>query len=215
MTQHGTDSSRLLEAIDVAQAHANDEFGPGAPVSMDGVIWLSAHLAALDHAIHPAIARALPAAHEALAKQRRSAGRLQTMLRDVERRHACDALASHAPWESSRAELMKQLIAHAKAEREMVQALVLTIGPQAGDDLLDRYTHALAHGPTRPHPYGPHRGLLGRFAYRLDALRDHVLDTMDGRINPMPRILVQHKTPGRWGRYLLGVNDPQDLDRSA
>jgi hypothetical protein len=212
MVERSTHSSRLVDAIEGAHAHALADFAPGQQASMASVVWLSAHLAALDHAIHPAMQRALPAARDAMAEQRKLAGRLQTRLREIERREAGDSL-SHSPLESTRRQLGELLQTYGEVEREMVAALSAEIGPDASQEVLDRYNHALTHGPTRPHPYGPHRGLLGRLAYRVDALRDHVLDTMDGRTNPMPKTPALHKTPGRWGKYLLGATDSQEVDR--
>jgi hypothetical protein len=65
----------------------------------------------------------------------------------------------------------------------------------------------LEHAPTRPHPHTPHRGVLGAAAFRVDAWRDRVLDTMDGRHVPAPRAPRQSVAPGRWGNYLLGEMD--------
>ena len=66
------------------------------------------------------------------------------------------------------------------------------------------YAKALAGAPTRPHPHAPHRGPLGRLAFRVDAWRDHAMDVMDGRHAPVPRRMRTVREPGRWARYLLG-----------
>jgi hypothetical protein len=72
------------------------------------------------------------------------------------------------------------------------------------------YERALTHAPTRPHPHLSRGGLL----FRLDALRDSVLDMMDGRHVPVPRQPRRRRLiPGRWGAYFLG--QPQDEHRDA
>ena len=66
--------------------------------------------------------------------------------------------------------------------------------------------------PTRPHPHLPHRGITGAIAFRVDAVRDRVLDTMDSRHVPLPRAPHESRTPGRWGSYLLGQMQREDAD---
>jgi hypothetical protein len=50
----------------------------------------------------------------------------------------------------------------------------------------------------------PHRGLLGAVAFKVDAMRDNVMDTMDGRHVPAPRTQRRPIKSGRWGNYVLG-----------
>jgi hypothetical protein len=46
--------------------------------------------------------------------------------------------------------------------------------------------------------------LLGALAFRVDAMRDKLMDTMDGRHVPAPRTSRESTRPGRWGSYVLG-----------
>jgi hypothetical protein len=48
--------------------------------------------------------------------------------------------------------------------------------------------------------------------FRLDGLRDRILDVMDGRRVPVPRLAKRHITPGRWGSYFLGQPHEQSAE---
>ena len=78
--------------------------------------------------------------------------------------------------------------------------------------LADGYLEAFVKAPTRPHPHLPHHGVAGGIAFRVDAVRDHLLDTMDGRHVPLPRQAREPRTSGRWSSYLLGQMQPPERD---
>jgi hypothetical protein len=194
------------EAYDRARA----DLDAPASRSLNGVVWLSAHLAALDHALHPVIQRAVPGTAEALQRQHVLARRLHQLLRSVERERSGGASIAGMPWPQLRGTILASLTDHAAAERELVRRLAEALSPDDVQDVLDRYAHAMAHGPTRPHPHMPATGVLGGIAYRLEAMRDHILDTLDSRPT-FPRPQIQRPAPGRWGQYVLGHGDfPRD-----
>jgi len=118
--------------------------------------------------------------------------------------HAGDSLAAQLDENRLDTLLRRTLDAHSRAEHDLVSGLVERMDAGDVEDLMASYDEALRQAPTRPHPHTPHRGLLGAVAFRVDALRDRLMDTMDGRHVPSPRKLRRSIRPGRWGNYILG-----------
>ena len=191
----------FLDTLADAHQHALEALADEQP--LDTVVWLSAHLAACQHTVHRAAGR-LPAAGRALAALRNADLELERVLRRVEQHHAGDSLAAQLNEERLDAVLRRALDAHDAAERDLVEGLMERLGDRDAEALMASYDEALQHAPTRPHPHTPHRGLLGALAFRVDAVRDKVMDTMDGRHVPAPRKPRRAIRPGRWGNYVLG-----------
>jgi hypothetical protein len=210
MATKANSTDRLLAAIDDAYDRAATCFLQDSPSSLRGVIWLSAHLAAMERAIETGPLRRVPEAQDQLKTQRQLGLRLQALLRNLERQRAGDALAPHAAWPNEREALLDQLGRHATGERTLIRLLVTTLNDEAIDKLLKDYSHAFERGPTRPHPYGPHGGRLGNAMFRLSAARDHVLDVLDSRTSPIPRKRADRPPLGRWAQYFLGTTDNVD-----
>ena len=201
----GTLRAALSQAFDQAEQFLSSNEGP----PLDAVVWLSAHIAAFERAIYPAIKKALPDGGELIAVDRAAAGRLAKALRIMERRHSGDVLASGLSSERL-AERIADLVRVQRTEQSLIiSRLEQTLDGPATKALVEEYAAALSHAPTRPHPHLSRGGLM----FRIDALRDRILDTMDGRHVPIPRLSRRRITPGRWGHYLLG--HPQDDNRNA
>lgn len=171
--------------------------------TMDAVVWLSAHLSAMEHVVYPAMTASLTDQTE-LARQRALTRRLYSRLRLLERRCAGDGQIAGRRVEDLRDRLLATMDTNAALEHALLDRLRGTLGDEATASLATRYDDALRRGPTRPHPHGPHRGRLGRLTYTLDALRDHVLDVLDSRDLPLPQSVLSPREVGLWGRYLLG-----------
>jgi hypothetical protein len=196
----GTDHP-FLGTLSDAHQHALDALEANQP--LDAVVWLSAHLAACQRTVHRAAAH-LPAAARALQAQRSVDFELEHALRRAEQHHAGDSLAAQLNEDRLDAVLRRALDAHSDAERVLVAGLIERIDAHDVDELVASYDHALRHAPTRPHPHMPHRGVLGAVAFKVDAIRDKVMDTMDGRHVPAPRKERRPARTGRWGSYVLG-----------
>jgi CHAD domain-containing protein len=192
---------RLVELLADAHQHALDALDAGN--AMDAVVWLSAHVAACQHTVHRSAAH-MPDATRALGALRAADVELEHMLRRAEQHHAGDVLAAQLDEDRLDHVLRHALERHARAERTLVEGLVERLDDGDVDQLMASYDDALRHAPTRPHPHTPHRGLLGALAFRVDAIRDKVMDTMDGRHVPAPRVSREPTRPGRWGSYVLG-----------
>lgn len=145
---------------------------------------VSAHLAAMHHIVHPLAARRLDDGAVAVEELRRSAHALTVALRLLERRVSGDTRLARVPTGRLTATAALGLRVHARAEGRLVARLLATLDGEDCAALVRRYRLALEHGPTRPHPYTPIRGRLGRLAFRWDAVVDHVRDALDSRPEP-------------------------------
>jgi hypothetical protein len=203
MTAEPIDAPRsiLEETLDDAHWQAHTAlFVTDSP--MEAVVWLSAHVAAVVKTIEPAAARLADEA--VIARHHDALHRLQHVLRVAERLHSGDALASGLDPARLRDALAHALRQHEQAESALIQAIERVLPEDQASQLVASYCDALEHAPTRPHPHAPHHGVLGAIAFRVDALRDRVMDTMDSRHVPLPRRPHEPAARGRWGSYLLG-----------
>jgi hypothetical protein len=182
---------------------------------MDAVVWLSAHLTAMEHVVYPVMATLLTDHQEDLDRQRAASRRMHRGLRLLEQRRAGDGLIRIDSLGGRPDRLLMMMDEHAARERELLARLVEALDEQAVSSLAVRYDDAVRHGPTRPHPHGPHRGQLGRLTYAFDAVRDHLLDILDSRHVPLPKDAPRQRKVGRWGRYLLGGIDPAPTEPVA
>jgi hypothetical protein len=209
---HTDDLHRVPLAETAAAAHDRARAALANPDDrvMDAVVWLSAHLTAMEHVVYPFMRANLPAERKEIDEQRRLARRIQLVLRSLEQRCAGDGLAAPGPSDRLRGTLTVMMAEHEEAEGLLLARLSDTMTDEAGLTVAERYDHAIGHGPTRPHPHGPHRGKLGRLTYAFDAARDHILDVLDSRHVPLPRTERPRREIGRWGRYLLGRGEACD-----
>jgi hypothetical protein len=175
---------------------------------LDVVSWLSAHVAAFEHAVYSVAKHRLPNGTALLNEDRDVVSRLTHVLRIAERVHSGDVLASNLSAESLQERLVELVDEHSAVQRQIVDGLDRALDLAESASLTHDYEVALAHAPTRPHPH-----LRSRVLYRLDAMRDHILDTMDGRHVPFPRMPKARIVPGRWGSYLLGQqHEPDEME---
>ncbi|HVW81367.1 MAG TPA: hypothetical protein VHB69_10580 [Mycobacteriales bacterium] len=197
----GTD----LEAV-LSRAHeeALTLLQDPAASRLDVVSWLSAHIAAFEHAIYPSAKRRIRDGHALLDEDRGVVARLVRALRIAERAHSGDVLASNLNGERLRERLTELVNEYRDIQHRLVSALGQALDAAEAASLAQEYRETLLHAPTRPHPH-----LHNRMLFRLDAVRDRILDTMDGRHVPVPRVARTPITPGRWGAYLLGQQHPR------
>jgi len=192
----------LTETLDDAHDRALAALAEGK--HLDAVVWLSAHVAAGQRAVHHAARNLSGVARLAVTRARAADHDLEVVLRRAEQRYSGDSLAAQLDTARLERDLRNALDRHALAECELVTAIADQLGASVTDEVAASYDAALRHAPTRPHPHVPHRGLLGAVAFRVDAMRDRVMDTMDARHVPSPRVERRRRPPGRWGLYLLG-----------
>lgn len=195
MTEHADLRSTVRRAHDQADELLADPDGSRLEV----VVWLSGHIAAFEHVVYPVVKHIVPNGSDLVDDDREVVAPLARTLRMLERRHSGDVLAGGLSSERLSDRLTELIKAHRAVQGRIVDALEAGLSESAMGQLVESYDNALAHAPTRPHPH-----LHSSLVFRLDALWDRILDTMDGRHVPIPRVRRPPINPGRWGAYLLG-----------
>ena len=118
----------------------------------------------------------------------------------------------HLTWPSLWADARACLHEHNRMETDVVQALLRHGDQVTVDGLARRIFDAETRGPTRPHPWTPHTGLLGSAARRMWALADRFWDDAEGRVIPEPVHPPTRRHDSLIAQYL--VADPR-FDASA
>lgn len=199
----------LRSTLGRAHDQADQLLADPAGNRLEVVVWLSGHIAAFERAVYPVVKNELPDGRGLVEQDREVVNRLTRTLRMLERRHSGDVLATGLSAQRLGERISEQVAEHREVLRRILDELESALDQAAMTELARSYDDALSHAPTRPHPH-VHSALL----FRLDALRDRILDTMDGRHVPLPRVRRTRITPGRWGAYLLGQpHEPQDERR--
>jgi hypothetical protein len=194
---------KLLAAVEghheSARSHLIAPTGP----TLAGVVWLSAHLSATEHAIH----RALPpgsAARAAVHADQAFTGPLKHRLRVLERQLSGDSTVRLAT-EVAGTALMDALNAHSRTELTIIEMLDRALSQDELQDVVTCYRAAVEHGPTRPHPHGRHSGAIEPMLFALNSASDRVMDTLDSRPSPLPHAPKTSRRLGRWSLYVLGT----------
>lgn len=194
----------LVDAIEHAHREAAVALEARDRGLLDAVGWLSAHLAAVERAVHPVALRHLPDGAERLRAQRATAHALQHTLFLLDRRLTGDTRTSRIAVDRLVVRVREQLDAHTAGEHDLLAALAAALPEPRSRTLADAYAAASAHAPTRPHPFTPDRRGLRALAFHVDAVVDRVRDLLDNRRAPTREPRRAPRAPGRWGLYLLG-----------
>lgn len=199
-----------LRAIEGAYEHALAALGdPGG--RLDAVVWLSAHLAAIEHVVYPVLAKKFGAASPPVAALHRKGIEMENALRTLERTLAGDASVMHLVDSADFSCRLTDMVSERAADELMLlERLGEQLSPDEQRRLAESYHHTLETAPTRPHPHSPHAGFLGSVAFHLNARRDHVMDVFDARRVPTPHRPPTPVKSGRWGDYLLGHGTAPD-----
>ena len=176
----------------------------------DAVVWLSAHLAAVDRVVTPLLDRHVARDLAARRHERRVTRELQRLLRVLEQVAASDALAPRTDAAQLRGQLVGLLAEHAATEHLLVEHLARALGEEKTAQVAARYERAVTHGPTRPHPHQPHIRGLRTWLFGFDRVRDRLLDVFDSRHVPIPAPRRPPTPSGKWGSYLLGGMNRRD-----
>lgn len=181
---------------------------PNAP-SLDAIVWLSVHLAAVEHVVYPEVVRVLGDAPAVLAL-RQGMVRVEQTLRQLELFVTGDIADLDQPRVT--ATLIKSVEAQARREQLVLQRLAERLSPDEQQHIAASYQDTLQHAPTRPHPHSPHGARLGALAFHINAWRDHVMDTLDSRHLPTPQ---RHREPLRSARRERGLQFRDAADSSG
>lgn len=148
------------------------------------VTCLSVHLAALDRALGSARGAV---DHELTAGWRRGREETHLVLRHLERLYSGDSTAAPEDPATIDGLLTRTLDAQLTSDTNVLGVLQERLSAPARVRFVEAYEQAIESGPTRPHPHTPHGRLLAGLAFRVNRLRDHAMDAMDSRPNPVHR----------------------------
>lgn len=196
----------LEERLDDAMAPHRD---PGRPrdshSSTDAFLAAtSRHLAAVEAVLVPSLRRAVPRGDVTANEYLVAARRLERTLSLLKARLYGEAHAIHLSWPRLWTVVREQLSEHNRLERQLVETLIRHDDPTHLDGLARRVFDAETRGPTRPHPYLPHTGIVSLAARRLWAVADRFWDSAEGRVIPEPVHPVPHRHDSLLSQYLVG-----------
>ncbi len=172
---------------------------------------LCRHLAAVDDVLLPRARKELTHGHAKVHDYVRHARGLEHTLHLLKARLYGDATAQHRTWDEVWNGLEDWLDDHVTHEQALIHALAEHLTDDEAQRLAAKLPAAEAHSPTRPHPYTPHTGVLGRFAHRVWARVDNFWDDAEARIVPLRRHGRSHAGESLLSRYFTGisVNKPE------
>jgi hypothetical protein len=172
----------------------------------------SRHLAAAEAVLISSVRNAAPDGRKLGHDYLVAARALEHALVRIKGKLYGEAHLIHLTWPSLWAEARARLDEHNRRETDVVEALLRHGDPVTVDGLARRIFDAETRGPTRPHPWTPHTGLLGSAARRVWALADRVWDDAEGRVIPEPVHPPTRRHDSLIAQYL--VADPR-FDASA
>ena len=170
---------------------------------------LCRHLAAVDDVVLPKARKELSHGHARVHDHVRHARGLEHTLHLLKARLYGDATAFHRTWDEVWLGLEDWLDDHVKHEQALVHALAEHLTADEAEELAARLPAAEEHSPTRPHPYTPHTGVIGRLAHRLWARADSFWDDAEARIVPRRHPGRAHAGEGLLSRYVTGISPHQ------
>ncbi|HET6562928.1 MAG TPA: hypothetical protein VFG72_13715 [Marmoricola sp.] len=166
----------------------------------------SRHLAAVDEALLPEVARRMPDGRKRVTSYLHEARLLEQALVRLKARCYGELHMAHVPWAEVWGDVRRQLASHNEKELALTREVTADLAPDVSQALADRVYRAELRAPTRGHPYLPHRGLLGHTARRVWAVADRFWDATEGReipppVRPRPK---DHSHESLLSQYLVG-----------
>jgi hypothetical protein len=165
----------------------------------------SRHLSAVDHVLLPVARKRLADGHETNTAYLTQARELEQAIHAVKATLYGDVNARHLHADSLWNEVRRLLRDHENLEAELVQGLVSTLADDELTNIADRLRRTEEQAPTRPHPYTPHTGPLGRLVSRIWSVVDSFWDNAENRIIPH-RVRPPHpRRDSLLTRYVMGA----------
>ena len=167
----------------------------------------SRHNAAMVDAIAPLV-RHLPGGHD-LAHEFLATSRVyEEALAQVKARLYGSTYVVGRPWASIWEEVHREFEAVCALERRLAETLLDqeddgAMGDDDTEDLGTRLHRAELASPTRPHPWIPHRGVVGHLARAVARRIDRFWDAAEGRMVPEPVRHHDREHQGKMAQYLL------------
>lgn len=167
----------------------------------------SRHLGAIEAVLLEPVRHRVPEGESLSHEYLHAARELEQTLALIKGRLYGQAHAVHLAWPELWDTAHAQLNEHNRIERRLVEELIAHGDPAELDGLARQVFDAETRGPTRPHPWSPHTGLLGLVARRMWALADRFWDNAEGRVIPEPVHPAHHRHDSLLAQYL--VADPK------
>jgi hypothetical protein len=146
------------------------------------IVWLTAHIWAVNRVVYPAAERYLPAYQDMVRAHRVRTRELEHELRLLHERVSGDGRRASVDPSALSGRLVEALSKQTAADAQLVEMLSAAMPNAEWAEVLRDYGTASQQGPTRPHPHVPHSGVAGGLASRALSLVDRALDVMDSRI---------------------------------
>jgi hypothetical protein len=166
----------------------------------------SKHLHAVDAVLLPPVRKQLPEGGDVVHEYLHWAKELEIVLAHVKAHEYGSVYESTFAWPDVWADVRTAMDGQREWEEQIGGWLTEALDDPELDRLTGRLQDAEAHAPTRPHPYVPHTGVLGRVSRGVMHAADGFWDHVEGRMNQVPAPEPK-KPPGRMAQYLLG--DPR------
>lgn len=173
----------------------------------------SRHLAAVEAVILGPVRHTVPDGDSLVHHYLQAARRLEHSLALVKARLYGEAHAIYLEWPELWTRVQDELAEHNLMETHLVDQLVRHGDQRAVDGLARKVFDAETHAPTRPHPYLPHSGLLGRMTRRVWSVADRFWDAAEGRVIVDPVRPKPHTHNSLMAQYL--VADPKFDDHAT
>jgi hypothetical protein len=165
----------------------------------------SRHLAAVDETLLPVARRCHPDGHDLIIGYVAQARELEQTLHAVKASIYGDVNARRLHADTLLTQARQLLGEHHELESVLVDGVISSLPDEELGDLAERLRHTEEHAPTRPHPYTPHTGLLGRAVSRIWSVVDGFWDSAEGRVIPHRARPPHPRRNSLLTRYMLGA----------
>lgn len=163
------------------------------------------HLAAVDDALLPVARRRLDGGRQLVTAYILHTRELERTLHAMKARLYGDAHASRLQCGELWMRLRMLLVEHEMQEGAMVGRLADTLSDHEQTELAMRLQRTEERSPTRPHPFSPHTGFVGRVSHRVWSIFDGFWDNAEGRVIPYHPAPPHPRSDSLLTRYMLGA----------
>lgn len=176
---------------------------------------VSRHLCAVHDVLLPVVRNRLPAGHDLVASYVSQTRRFEQALHALKAWAYGDVHARHLQGHDLWAEMARLLGELEVREQDLVDGLGSSMTGAELAALAARLHRAEEHAPTRPHPYTPHTGRLGRLVHRGWSLADNLWDSAESRVVPHRDRPPHPRRDSLITRYVMGsprFDEPGDSE---
>jgi hypothetical protein len=198
--------TRLQQQLSVAEQArpSNDEPRRARELADTFTATTSRHLAAVEDTLLP-VADDLEGGHDLVTAHVALSRELEQALHRVKAWMYGDANARHLDGDALWTDVDRLLAEHESHEAVLVETVARSLPDEDLSGLAERLSRSEEHAPTRPHPYTPHTGLLGRIVHRAWSVYDGFWDSAEARVIPHRDRPPHPRRDSLVTRYVLGA----------